>query len=271
MQIAAFYTLSFTLACLAMLLWQLPEGFRIGDVAAMREAYQRVGLVYGFTPALAALIVVFASEGGRGVRELLGRIVVLRLPVVWILVALAVPLLPQWLGAYLWAETFDEVVRFPIFTKWLSSFLMLAFINGLFSVGEELGWRGFMLPRLLARNGWLSAALLTGLLWSLWHFPLWGQSNYALTGSLSHTMLVLLLATLTGVALSVIITAIFLRTRQSLIPIMLLHGATNANMGLIYEGTSERALTNIHLLAINTSLFVLIALLFVLCLRAARD
>lgn len=254
-----------------MLLWQLPEGYRIGDVAAMREAYQRVGLVYGFTPALAALIVVFASEGGRGIRELLGRIFVLRFPVVWIVVALAAPVLPQWLGAYLWAEAFGEVLRFPILTQWLSSFLVLALINGLFSVGEELGWRGFMLPRFLARHGWSSAALLTGLLWSLWHFPLWGQSNYALTGSLSHTMLVLLLGTLTGVALSVIITAIFLRTRQSLLPVMLLHGAANANMGLIYEGTSDRALTNIHLIGINTSLFVLMALLSVLYLRVARN
>ena len=271
MQFAAFYALSFTFACLAMLLWQLPEGFRVGDVAAMREAYQRVGLVYGFTPALAALTVVFAREGGRGIRELLGRIFVLRFPVVWIVVALAVPVLPQWLGAYVWAEAFDEVVRFPILTQWLSSFLALALINGLFSVGEELGWRGFMLPRLLARHGWLSAALLTGLLWSLWHFPLQGLSYFTLTGSLSQTMPAMLLVTLACVARSVIITAIFLRTRQSLIPALLLHGADNANMSLVYKSVSDRALTDIHLLAINTSLFVLIALLAVLYLRVARD
>src|SRR5687768_12156409 len=101
MQIAAFYLLSLVFACLAMLLWQLPEGFRIGDVTAVRAAYHRVGLVFGLTPALAALIVAFAYDRGRGVKELLGRLFVLRFPAAWWLVALAVPLLPQWLGVYL--------------------------------------------------------------------------------------------------------------------------------------------------------------------------
>jgi uncharacterized protein len=270
-QIAAFYLLSLIFACLAMLLWQLPEGFRVGDVAAMRAAYQRVGLVYGLTPALAALIIVFAYERGRGVKELLGRMFALRFPAAWWLVALAVPLLPQWLGAYLWSAAFDEPLRFPSFTQWLGSFLSLALINGLFSLGEELGWRGFMLPRMLAQHSWVNAALFTGLLWSVWHFPLWGQANYALSGSVVHTVQTLVLATIMATMISVIITAIFLRTRQSLIPSLLLHGAANANMGLIYAGVSERAFTSIPLLAIHTALFTLAALLFVLVLwHAAR-
>jgi uncharacterized protein len=266
-QIAAFYLLSLAFACLAMLLWQLPEGFRIGDVAAMRAAYHRVGLVYGLTPALAALLIAFAYERGRGVRELLGRLFVLRFPLHWWLVALAVPLLPQWSGVYLWAAAFDEPLRFPSLTQWLGSFLSLALINALFSIGEELGWRGFMLPRMLERHGWINAAVLTGLLWSLWHFPLWGQANYALSGSVMHTAQVLLLATVTATALSVIITAMFLRTRQSLIPSLLLHGAANANMGLVYAGTSERVFTSLSLLAIHTAMFALAALLFVRVLR----
>jgi membrane protease YdiL (CAAX protease family) len=265
-QITAFYLLSLVFACLAMLLWQLPEGFRIGDVTAVRAAYHRVGLVFGLTPALAALIIAFAYDRGRGVKELLGRLFVLRFPAVWWLVALAVPLLPQWLGVYLWSTTFAEPLRFPSFTQWLGSFLSLALINGFFSLGEELGWRGFMLPRMLARHSWVNAALIAGVLWSLWHFPLWGRANYALSGSMVHTMLELLLTTLTATAVSVIITAIFLHTRQSLIPSLLLHGATNANMYLIYAGTSERALTSIQLLAIQTALFTLAALLFVLVL-----
>lgn len=268
-QIAAFYLLSLVFACLAMLLWELPEGFRIGDVTAVREAYGRVGLVFGFTPALAALMVAFAYERGRGVKELLGRLFVLRFPPAWWLVALAIPLLPQWSGVYLWSAAFDEPLRFPSFTQWLGSFLSLTLINGLFSIGEELGWRGFMLPRMLARHSWVKAALITGALWSIWHFPLWGRANYALSGSMVHTMLELLLTSLTATAASVIITAIFLHTRQSLIPSLLLHGASNANMNLIYAGTTEHALTSIQLLAIQTALFSLTALLFVLVLRSS--
>lgn len=266
-QMAAFYLLSLIFACLAMLLWQLPEGFRIGDVTAVRAAYQRVGLVYGLTPALAALVIAFAYDRGRGVKELLGRMFVVRFPAAWWLVALAVTPLVQWLGVYLWATALDEPLHIPSFTQWLSSFLSLALINSLFSIGEELGWRGFMLPRMLARHRWLNAALLTGLLWAIWHFPLYATANYALSGSAVHTLLVLLLGALMATALSVIITAIFLRTRQSVIPSLLLHGASNANMGLVYANTSERAFTSIQLLAIEAGLFTLVALLFVLLMR----
>ena len=38
-------------------------------------------------------------------------------------------------------------------------------------LGEELGWRGFLLPRLAARQGPLRASLVVGLLWGLWHLP----------------------------------------------------------------------------------------------------
>lgn len=41
------------------------------------------------------------------------------------------------------------------------------------ATGEELGWRGFLLPRLQSHFGPLVATLLTGAVWALWHLPLW--------------------------------------------------------------------------------------------------
>lgn len=45
------------------------------------------------------------------------------------------------------------------------------FINGLFGFGEELGWRGYLLPKLMAL-GKVKAYLLLGIVWGLWHLPL---------------------------------------------------------------------------------------------------
>ena len=39
------------------------------------------------------------------------------------------------------------------------------------SLGEELGWRGFLFPRLQQRFGFHGACLISGLIWAVWHFP----------------------------------------------------------------------------------------------------
>jgi len=48
-------------------------------------------------------------------------------------------------------------------------FLLVLAVNGL---GEELGWRGFLLPRLQSVWGPVAGALATGAIWALWHLPL---------------------------------------------------------------------------------------------------
>ena len=49
--------------------------------------------------------------------------------------------------------------------------VIVPFINGLFGFGEELGWRGYLLPKLMVL-GKLKAYLLLGIVWGLWHLPL---------------------------------------------------------------------------------------------------
>jgi CAAX protease family protein len=47
-----------------------------------------------------------------------------------------------------------------------------------FALGEEIGWRGFLAPRLTARFGFKAAALLTGVIWAAWHLPLVFFADY---------------------------------------------------------------------------------------------
>ncbi|MBS1840092.1 MAG: CPBP family intramembrane metalloprotease [Acidobacteria bacterium] len=53
-------------------------------------------------------------------------------------------------------------------------------IRGLASaLGEEIGWRGFLVPELFKKIGFTGAALISGIIWSCWHYPLliWGDYN----------------------------------------------------------------------------------------------
>jgi membrane protease YdiL (CAAX protease family) len=52
----------------------------------------------------------------------------------------------------------------------LVGLFMAPFINIIFALGEEIGWRGFLLPRLLPLGRW-PAILLSGAIWGIWHAP----------------------------------------------------------------------------------------------------
>jgi uncharacterized protein len=47
-----------------------------------------------------------------------------------------------------------------------------------FALGEEIGWRGFLAPRLTTRFGFKAGALITGAIWAAWHLPLVFFADY---------------------------------------------------------------------------------------------
>ncbi|SDZ18180.1 CAAX protease self-immunity [Geodermatophilus africanus] len=95
-------------------------------------------------------------------------------------------------------------------------FLVLALTDGL---GEELGWRGFALPRLLRRRGPVGASLLLGVVWAVWHAPLSWTSGAVLEGTPVWLLLVQLPACAVGY------TWVFLHTGGSVLPAVALHSA----------------------------------------------
>jgi len=47
------------------------------------------------------------------------------------------------------------------------------------ALGEEIGWRGFLVPKLFKRVGFTGTALISGMVWACWHYPIliWGDYN----------------------------------------------------------------------------------------------
>jgi membrane protease YdiL (CAAX protease family) len=74
-------------------------------------------------------------------------------------------------------------------------------------LGEELGWRGYALPRLLARTSPLKAGLVLGLVWTLWHVP-----AFLFSGIIGSPLSNLPWYALGTVGLSLLMTALFVRT-----------------------------------------------------------
>ena len=93
--------------------------------------------------------------------------------------------------------------------------------------GEEIGWRGYALPRLAARLGLARASLLLGLIHACWHLPLFYLPGHGSYGQ-SFPMYVL------GViGASVAASWLYANTNGSLLMTMLLHSAWNQTVGIV--------------------------------------
>lgn len=106
------------------------------------------------------------------------------------------------------------------------SFLVTASIGVLHelgrSLGEEIGWRGFLVPELLRRHGLAMTSLLSGLAWGAWHFPLMIPLG-------SETPMALALACFMVSVVAISVFAAWLRWRAgSVWPAVLLHSTHNA-------------------------------------------
>lgn len=99
------------------------------------------------------------------------------------------------------------------------------FFGALFrSLGEEIGWRGFLLPRLQVRMSGFAASLLVGLTWWTWHLPirLNPEQAFLLTGNIIYLVEVL--------SFSVLLTWLRNAIPGSLVPVTLFHAAFNAGL-----------------------------------------
>lgn len=173
------------------------------------------------SPGLAAIVLRVNEEGVNGLRTVFGWLTAWRFGRTWWTVTLALPPLfyvavdAVYIG--LGRAFSPEPVRLlieagPAIVIILLFFFVLAF-------AEEMGWRGYLLPRLQARMGALTASLLLGVIWFGWHIPLLlqgGPPDWSIP--------------LRGVFIisgAVIYTWLFNNTGGSVLAVSLFHAGTN--------------------------------------------
>jgi uncharacterized protein len=183
-----------------------------------------LGIFGLFGPALAAMIMA-AVTGGKGeLKALLSRVVRWRIGLPWYVIALGLPtvlsLATAGLAYVLGAPKLLQVGTLTIFDIIL--FVLV--------VGEELGWRGYALPLLLDKRSPVTASVILGVVWGLWHLPTFlvpGTPQYGLP----LTAFVLL-----TIEYSILMTWVFLHTLGSVLIATLFHGAINLSQGLFLGG-----------------------------------
>jgi membrane protease YdiL (CAAX protease family) len=103
------------------------------------------------------------------------------------------------------------------------------------ALGEEIGWRGYALPRLQAGRSALSASLILGVIWALWHLPLY------FTGQVFRPLSLFPPFFIGVIALSVILTWVYNSTGGSLLMVVLIHATFNFPLTFLLEPLGSRA------------------------------
>jgi uncharacterized protein len=172
-------------------------------------------------PFLSAFVMTGVTEGREGVHRFLRRFVLWRVGFRWYLFALfgvpviallSVVVLPGTLASY---QGLGVLAPLPL----LGIFLYALFPGG--ALGEEPGWRGFALPRLQSMHGPLLGSLILGVLWGLWHLPLF-LTPWNVLSTFNVVVFVL-----TTTCLAIMYTWVFNNTKGSVLMALLIHATFN--------------------------------------------
>lgn len=203
------------------------------------HVFQFLLILPAIGPALAAIIVTRASDGKAGISLLLKPLLQWRVGALWLGIAIVTPALllvvgkmaTQALGLVATSEPQgDNIVAIAI-----SAFVMSLLSNP----WEEVGWRGFALPRLQKRHNALVATLVVGVLWGLWHLPLF----FWISNPMSDYPF---LAWFIGiVAVSFVYTWLYNSAKGSLLVVTLFHILGNT-FGVFISGVSITALAIVY-------------------------
>ncbi len=151
----------------------------------------------------------------------------------------------------------------------LNYLVLVAFYTFTFSLGEELGWRGYLVPRLMA-FGRMRGHLIGGLAWAAFHYPVMFLSDLYLAEG--NPVLNVLSFTLMVLILSVVMGELRLST-GSVWPISLMHSAHNALNELVGQGLQVTAPLGLYLVGetgLATIVVYLAAALWLLRMRRSR-
>jgi membrane protease YdiL (CAAX protease family) len=211
--LVAYFVLAYALA------WML-----IPLVVSVSVAF---GLLALFVPAIAAIIVTGVVEGRVGVKVLLRRVVQWHVRVKWYAVAVSLPA-----ALALAILGINGLLGIPI--SLTPQQIGLTLILAVLVVGEEIGWRGFALPRLQTRFNSLAASLILGVLWAAWHLP------NALIPGLDYYFYAFPAFLVWVVSMTVLFTWLANRTRGSVLIAWIFHASINTTLAIIFTGDTVR-------------------------------
>jgi membrane protease YdiL (CAAX protease family) len=207
-----------------------------------------VYILLGWGFIVASLIMTGLTVGKTGVISLLKRYVIWRVNWKWYLVAFFLVPTLSFLAILInavYTKTpidFSTVLAYEIFGPSANLLLLIVpfFLFDAIANGEEMGWRGYVLPRLQTKHNALAASLILAVIWALWHLPKFVTHWDTVT---------FLWFTVDVIAKSILLTWMLNNTRGSLLLVTLFHASFNTS-GVLLPIANNLTDANVNMRAI---------------------
>lgn len=198
-------------------------GLELGARGLDGTAAEALHVAAKFGPSLAGLVSARLCGGRAELRARVSQLLRWRVDAAWYALALFGPL-GVWFVACSCISATRDVTRFDAagFALFLPLVARHFALGG--GLGEELGWRGFLQSTLERHWSVVRSSVAIGVIWGLWHAPVFLLPTPGRTGGVAN----LALFTLLCVAYSLIFARVLYGARGSLLIVALLHAATNA-------------------------------------------
>jgi uncharacterized protein len=225
------------------------------DLKRSQLDFSILDILAAFTPLLAACILVYKEEGRSGVIRLLKRIFdfprITRK--IWYVPIILLPLL-----IYFLIYIILHFIELPLPDSLNIPFKSIPFLFILFFIGaicEEVGYIGYAIEPMQKRFGVLSASILIGIVWALWHYPSIIQQG--------HNFYWMIWATLGTIAVRVLIVWIFNNTGKSLFACILFHTILNLGRPLFPKDETHNPLVDYPEIHYSVIVVITVIILFV--------
>lgn len=216
--LVGFFVLTFLITWgLAAFLFLLPGPFEalFGKMSMSSPIF----VVAVAAPTISATVITYIRSRWPGLRRLYAQIVQWRFGLEWYaLVLIGIPAVGYLISRLTGGQPGVDLSTPQLVLIFLLGQLILG------PLGEELGWRGFALPRLLRRFSPLAASLILGAIWGVWHLPSFFVS------SLVQSSLAIPVFLFGALCMSVLATWLYLHTSGSVLITVLFHLMFNASL-----------------------------------------
>lgn len=219
------------------------KGFKFGELGFMI-----LFVLGGLGPFYTALIINYRLKDKQEFKAFIKKIFMWKVNPLWYLVIFFVPFILFSIPWLKYSLLCGNTV--PLFRQKVIIIFLLIPMNILLGGLEEVGWRGILLPELTKKFSKILATIITSIIWSMWHLPLW-----FIKSSPQENMNIVFFIIL-GLCFSFLLTIIYTKT-ESIFLCIILHSIFNSYPNIINMPIQNLYIDSLIMLTFTIIIFLI--------------